>query len=298
MNSLISFLEKLYSNDYFEIGLFMVITVLAFTFLVILFFGKKDQRVREERASFDREKQRKNEESGMGMHTLDPIPLTEAEIRNIEAENKEEVVVPYEEEIDPFSTTNIILNTDYISEENQEGFSNEIDEVALDDDIYDVDPGEIEEEAAQIVEESINEVLDKYNVEPSDLFEEENVVEEEHKSLSELSESIEDNQAAKVEEKTDKDELNVFEKPSNIPSPAVFSSVYLNNEEREEKDKPEVEEKKEEVKPTVPPRFTRSGFDMPKKNIGAINENIISSINKEIENPFDKLEEDSYTIKK
>ncbi len=38
------FLYRLYSNDYFGIGLFIVITILAFSFLVILFFGKKDEK--------------------------------------------------------------------------------------------------------------------------------------------------------------------------------------------------------------------------------------------------------------
>ncbi len=42
------FLYKLYSNDYFGIGLFIVITILAFSFLVILFFGKKDEKARKE----------------------------------------------------------------------------------------------------------------------------------------------------------------------------------------------------------------------------------------------------------
>ena len=43
------FLYKLYSNNYFGIGLFIVITVLAFSFLVILFFGKRDEKVRNEK---------------------------------------------------------------------------------------------------------------------------------------------------------------------------------------------------------------------------------------------------------
>ena len=50
------FLSKLYSNDYFGIGLFIVITILAFSFLVILFFGKKDEKARNaENNDFDNE---------------------------------------------------------------------------------------------------------------------------------------------------------------------------------------------------------------------------------------------------
>ena len=45
---MMEFLYKLYSNDFFGIGLFIVITILAFSFLVILFFGKKDQKTKKE----------------------------------------------------------------------------------------------------------------------------------------------------------------------------------------------------------------------------------------------------------
>lgn len=41
------FLYKLYENEYFGIGLFAIITVLLFLFLIILFFGKKDEKVRK-----------------------------------------------------------------------------------------------------------------------------------------------------------------------------------------------------------------------------------------------------------
>ena len=41
------FLYKLYESEYFGIGLFIVITILTFLFLVILFFGKKDEKVRK-----------------------------------------------------------------------------------------------------------------------------------------------------------------------------------------------------------------------------------------------------------
>lgn len=41
------FLDKLYSNDSFGIGLFAVIAFLVVTFLVVLFFGKKDAKKRK-----------------------------------------------------------------------------------------------------------------------------------------------------------------------------------------------------------------------------------------------------------
>ena len=41
------FLDKLYSSNYFGIGLFAVIAFLVVTFLVVLFFGKKDEKKRK-----------------------------------------------------------------------------------------------------------------------------------------------------------------------------------------------------------------------------------------------------------
>ena len=41
------FLDRLYSSNYFGIGLFAVIAFLVVTFLVVLFFGKKDEKKRK-----------------------------------------------------------------------------------------------------------------------------------------------------------------------------------------------------------------------------------------------------------
>lgn len=41
------FLDKLYSSNYFGIGLFAVISFLVVTFLIVLFFGKKDEKKRK-----------------------------------------------------------------------------------------------------------------------------------------------------------------------------------------------------------------------------------------------------------
>ena len=42
-----NFLDKLYSSNYFGIGLFAVIAFLVVTFLIVLFFGKKDEKKRK-----------------------------------------------------------------------------------------------------------------------------------------------------------------------------------------------------------------------------------------------------------
>ena len=41
-----TFLDRLYSSNYFGIGLFAVISFLVVSFLVVLFFGKRDQKKR------------------------------------------------------------------------------------------------------------------------------------------------------------------------------------------------------------------------------------------------------------
>ena len=41
------FLTNLYSNDNFGIILFIVISILVLAFLIVLFFGKKDQKERK-----------------------------------------------------------------------------------------------------------------------------------------------------------------------------------------------------------------------------------------------------------
>ncbi len=71
------FLYRLYSNNYFGIGLFIVITILAFSFLVILFFGKKDEKARESKKLIDHIENRTNEEKT----TVEPISIDRTETK-------------------------------------------------------------------------------------------------------------------------------------------------------------------------------------------------------------------------
>ncbi|MCI9280293.1 MAG: hypothetical protein HFJ02_05805 [Bacilli bacterium] len=71
------FLYRLYSNNYFGIGLFIVITILAFSFLVILFFGKKDEKARESKKLIDHIENRTNEEKT----TVEPISINRTETK-------------------------------------------------------------------------------------------------------------------------------------------------------------------------------------------------------------------------
>ena len=87
------FLYRLYSNDYFGIGLFIVITILAFSFLVILFFGKKDEKARieqqTEKEKVEKEENVENKEEEI-VNDLEPITIKEEELSEKELNLVEE----------------------------------------------------------------------------------------------------------------------------------------------------------------------------------------------------------------
>lgn len=99
------FLYKLYETQYFGIGLFIVITILTFLFLVILFFGKKDEKVRklEETKKLQLEQEPAFKEVNDNGASLD-IPVIEQPLNEVSeqvepiAPIEEPVVAPIEEE--------------------------------------------------------------------------------------------------------------------------------------------------------------------------------------------------------
>lgn len=308
------FLYRLYSNNYFGIGLFIVITVLAFTFLIILFFGKRDQKAREEKALQEKRAEsipikEEIKEPVTQMDTIEPITLNEEVVASIESAPEEEPILASEstmkeealsfeepkkeeieifeekpmEEMDPFVTSNIVLNTDYITEQP----TKEVQESYPDtrSDIYNLDSIINDDVITVAEEESIDDVLNKY-----DAIEETMLKEQPNINSVEMS---------PVKEESD---LNIFERPGETLKKAEtpFSSVYLTKEEAETK-------KEEPVVPTTPVTpspLSRANFempkrmDLPKRSASAINENIISSMSRETNStsPFDNMEEDSYNI--
>lgn len=305
------FLYRLYSNNYFGIGLFIVITVLAFTFLIILFFGKKDQKMREEKAL--QEKREASipiqEETKEPVDTIEPITLNEEAVASIESVPEEESILTSEstmkeealsfeepvaeeieifeekpmEEMDPFVTSNIVLNTDYITEPTKEEQQSYPDTAS---DIYNLDS--IINDDVVDTEESIDDVLNKYDAI------EETMIKEQPKAIISEEPRIE---TPSIKEEED---LNIFESPGEMQKKAStpFSSVYLTKEEAETKK----EESVVESTPVTPSPLSRPNFempkrmDLPKRSANAINENIISSMS--TGSPFDNMEEDSYNINK
>ncbi len=269
------FLYDLYSKDYFGIGLFIVITILAFSFLVILFFGKKDEKARNleklekdkknETVSQEVQKENKEEvqETSIEENTLEPISiLVDDQIMN---GNKEEIEEEYNtdtvEEINPFDTTTISLEPDY----------DVLEEPTYEENI-------VEDEIVDIPEDLHLDSEYQFTSQPEERYSEQF----EEKEESPIFE------APIIEEQ---EENNIFSEPVEIP------------EEDEIPHRPFYEEKEEIVKPTP----VRPTFELPKRNGSVEN---TSSINGSIfqtftdqngESSIDQLlnsEEETYRLDK
>lgn len=281
------FLYKLYSNDYFGIGLFIVITILAFSFLVILFFGKKDEKARNEL----------NKENKL--ETIDNSSLEELKTESLETMNlpleenlTSELIEEndsYEEPaIDPFVSSNMVLNTDLVNDEKEDNII-EIKEVA---------------------EPSLEDIFNVTSLENSTDFAipSEIIQEEQNNETSIETLRIE---TPVIEEPVQNDIFSEPKEvvPKKVVMPTQFSSVYLTKEKEEQKQEI-VEEKQEEVSPIpLKPDFDLpKPFDLPKLNkdsgvTSASNDNIIKPLinennNDSLSNIFQNLEEDTYTINK
>ncbi len=98
------FLDKLYSSNYFGIGLFAVIAFLVVTFLIVLFFGKKD------------EKKRKLEVT-QNLEATDTFKETTKEVP-VEIPTNPEPVAPID--LDPVSPLPVEEKTEPVISENKE----------------------------------------------------------------------------------------------------------------------------------------------------------------------------------
>lgn len=273
------FLYQLYSNNYFGIGLFIVIAILAFVFLIVLFFGKKDEKNRIKKQKQTNEKLKSDNievSQEQQIDSLDSTVLKEEPSLELEETVKEELIETEpmftneesqekleifeetpREQLDPFATSNLVLNTDFIQEENNDYKQEE--EEKKDSDFYDFDSILDKEE---INGESIDEVLNKYDAIEETVLEQPNL---------EAFENIvvEENLVEDVDK-----ELDVFTKTNNLSAKTStpFSSVYLTKEESDNR-----KEEKEFATISTKPTFDLpKKVELPKKNSNAINENIIS----------------------
>lgn len=287
------FLYKLYSNNYFGIGLFIVITILAFSFLIILFFGKKDEKARnasklDNLESDQIENLEMNQENSetLKADSLETISLSNEqpvieEVQKQESENTEISRENAETEIvNPFVSTNVVLNSDLVSSESQE------EKADADDNPF----------ISQIF--SLNNELDSKEEKETEY----STIDPFHVDIATLEPPV-------IEEK---EENNIFSEGSSTVQPEAvkkpfmstqFSSVYL-NKEKEEQDVNPVSGIKE-VAPVKPEFELPKTIDLPKLNKNtnnAVSDNIIHSAseNKEdnLNNIFANLEEETYTIEK
>ena len=288
------FLYRLYSNDYFGIGLFIAITILAFSFLVILFFGKKDEKVRTQ----ENEKNTNNNETnelktteGLPTESLETVSLSVETTNEVKEEKVEEPV-----EMNPFIYSNVVLNSDLVetseNKKNQEPITEPVNET-LNFSNNDIFENKITEELAElnINEEKTEEKQEEFNIDPFNLE-------------PPIIEPIQNNIFTESVEKVEKKEQPI----KKVVMPTQFSSVYLTKE----KEQPKVEEliKEVEVEKEITPIPLKPDFDLPKpldlpklnKESGsssALNENIFNTNNNNsLNNIFENIEEESYTINK
>jgi hypothetical protein len=298
---MMEFLYRLYSYDYFGIGLFIVITILAFSFLIILFFGKKDEKSRNENKVKENSivsdtKENIEEENKIVDNSLETVslPVEENQSENSVASSN------IEPELNPFSLNNVVLNSNLV----ETSASNETIELEEEEEKKETEENEynLDAVADELNTELNNEVItDEKNEEEFDPFKfNEPVIKEEvKKDIFSEKENIEPVS------------LNT-EAPKKVVMPAQFSSVYLSRDNepiKPEEEKKPVEVVEEEINPIpLKPEFELpKPLDLPKLNKNAEvepmkNENIINQglgkENNNLNNIFDTIEEDTYTIEK
>lgn len=298
------FLYKLYSNDYFGIGLFIVITILAFSFLVILFFGKKDEKERNNKEIEDNIENKENtieeteKEEELKTESLESVNLP---VENVPVLEPVQETIPEELpiETDPFVSSNMVLNTDLINEEPKVEAPVEIEiPETNEEETISTEPS-IDDSFAINLDLPETPVMDKPNEEVTiDPFDIENPVITNIETPV-IEEPVQNNIFAEPVEIKE-------EVPKKVTMPTQFSSVYLTKEK--EVEKPEVEEKEEELAPIpLKPTFELpKPLDLPKLNKDsgvseASNDNIIKPLNStegNLNSIFENIEEDSYTINK
>jgi hypothetical protein len=298
---MMEFLYRLYSYDYFGIGLFIVITILAFSFLIILFFGKKDEKSRNENKVKENSivsdtKENIEEDSKIVDNSLETVSLP---VDEKQAENSD-VVSNEEPELNPFSFNNVVLNSNLVET------STSNDSIKLEE--------KDEKKESDENDYNLNSIAAALNVELNKEVTPEEKNEEEFDPFKFNEPVIKEE--VKKDIFSDKENIEPVSLNNDIPKksvmPTQFSSVYLSRESepiKSEEEKKSVEVVEEEINPIpLKPEFELpKPLDLPKLNkapeVGLKeNENIINQglakENNNLNNIFDTIEEDTYTIEK
>jgi hypothetical protein len=266
------FLTNLYSNDNFGIILFIVISILVLAFLIVLFFGKKDQKERKlaETKSIEvnntlAQKAFTDDEPTVQLN-IDPEVFTRPVSPVIEKSLNDE---PLKEEINKIDKAPIIEENYTTINNNQEidkESSSKIEEPLL--------PPKMDFDFDALADSISKELESISSKEESNLQEPLKVSEEMAKPASilnpisnkEISPLEEEVLSPKKEEPSGIGE-NEYTKPK-MPSPNQFSSVFVSKKKETETkvddliQKPVIEEKEKPIVPTITP--TKPKIELPK----------------------------------
>lgn len=263
------FLESLYEIENFGIYLFVIIGILVVLFLVVLFFGKKDQKMRKKLEEIEEEKPETTDE--FAFQTTENATELNASVNNeipeIEPHQEIPAVPEAKEEPTPEPapapvfeakpTTNVVLNSDLELEPSPKEMPQEPP----------VETNEPDMATREFDFDALAEAISK-ELESIDNTPKKEPVKEEIPTPQEVPETKENNfqvfEPIRVEETSVKKEEPVkpVEEPEAKPRPVmptVFSSVYVNREKEEPK------KTEEPVKPVKPSIDLPKIADLPKR---------------------------------
>ena len=284
MESLQKLFEKLYSNEYFGIGLFIVVTILAFSFLIILFFGKKDQKNRENEEQKDLNKIN-NVQSEITIDNMDLTSDKTSPDNSMEIQVEEKPIEDVKNDFNPFANT--------ITFDEREMSNN------------------LEDQKSVANLEMNDQPLSMLNFEETndlDIFNPINTVNEEKPVIEEepVPNIFQNDLALNLEKNNEfKDESTQVIPKVRPPYPNQFSSVYVNKNNVETENVLEstpaidLPPQEDDIKPIKPEFELPKTLDLPKLNKEPSNNASSGMIsNSGINSIISNIENESFEIKK
>ena len=256
---MMDFIYELYQNDNFVLYLTIALVILIVLFVLVLIFGKRDQKLEEtkrlQKIDVDAFKEEKKDEVKVEVPAKEPEEIKTEKVEEVKEEIKpvtmeepkvaksifdDTQVLPIADKVDNKATDEEIKVTTFepikVEEKQEEPAVEEANNKEVNKPLID-----IEEESKPINIKELDEInFDDINLE-KDLGELENIKNEfDSIKIPEVKEVKEEKKEEKVIERN---ETKPFK-----PSPQVFSSVFVKKEE------PVVEEVKEEIKTEEKPK--------------------------------------------
>lgn len=256
---MMDFIYELYQNDNFVLYLTIAFVILIVLFVLVLIFGKRDQKLEEtkrlQKIDVDAFKEEKKDEVKVEVPAKEPEEIKTEKIEEVKEEIKpvtteepkvaksifdDTQVLPIADKVENKATDEEIKVTTFepikVEEKQEEPAVEEANKKEVNKPLID-----IEEESKPINIKELDEInFDDINLE-KDLGELENIKNEfDSIKIPEVKEVKEEKKEEKVIERN---ETKPFK-----PSPQVFSSVFVKKEE------PVVEEVKEEIKTEEKPK--------------------------------------------